>query len=233
MADITSEFAGVFTGLKAFGFQTIGLVAWLIGVILLCIIAGVITWLVVRRKKYNLKIVVFEKVGGNYQPTRKDVAREVRYGEDGTTIFYLRKHKKVLPRGTIQVGPRTYWYKIRDDGEWENVDAESLSDRKGDEKPNRLHRDMRLARTSIQRGHREQFEKKQSWLAANWTIIAGVGFIAMVGIMTFLLFDKWIDLAAAVSSSVENAGDVLVKAEQVVARLDVVCQGGPGYAPAS
>ena len=233
MVDVGSEIGGLVSGIKSFGLQTVGVVAWFFILIIVAILVGFITWIIVRRKKYNLKIVVFEKVNGRYQPTRKDKAIEMKWSQDGTTVFYLQKHKKLLPRGSIQTGPRTYWYKIRDDGEWENVDAYGFVENNLDAKNHSLHRDMRLARASMQKSHRERFEKKQSWLAQNWTIVAGVAFVAMLGIMVFLLFDKFIDVANTVNGAVEAAARVLEQSEKVIARLDLLENGGSGFVPAA
>jgi len=232
MVDISGEVGSLFTGVKAFGLQTVGLVAWFFIVVILAITVGVITFMVVRRKRYNIKLIIFEKVNGKYQPTRKDVAIEMKYSYDGTTVFYLRKHKKILPRGTIQTGARIYWYKIRDDGEWENVDPYGFVEDADSDHQNLLHKDMRLARASIQKGHRERFEKKQSWLAQNWTIVLGVAFIAMLGIMVFLLFDKFIDVSNSINGAIQATGTVLERTEVIIARMDTICQGGTGYLPA-
>ena len=78
--------------------------------------------------KYNKKIVIFEKINGRFEPTRKDRAMELKFGRAGDTVFYLAKNRKYLPVPVIQTGRRKYWFAIREDGEWRIAERELAID---------------------------------------------------------------------------------------------------------
>ncbi len=226
VGSIVPQFEGIGVG------SLVGIITYLVLLVLIIVIGAVLTWFVVKRKKYRNKIIIFEKIDGKMTRTGTDRAMEMKYGQSGDTIFLTSKSKRYLPRPTIQTGAREFWYYIREDGELINFGIEDIDANMKKAKVHYLDKEVRYARTQIQRNLKERFDKK-SWIAENWTVVAGIGFVAMIGIMTWLLFDKWIDLAGATNSGVDAARLVLEEAKKVVASLDNICTGGSGLLPAS
>jgi hypothetical protein len=229
MVDTQAGINSVIGAGRTIGFQLIGVVAWVAIVIIVGAIVAVGTWTWLRKKKFNNRLVIMEKINGIWQITKRDVAAELKYTNDGTTIFFAKKHKKTLPKPIIQIGNRTFLYKIREDGEWENV---GFSDEKTESKTLEfytMHNDMRLARASLQKKMEKRYEKKPSWLAENWTWIAGISFVMVLAVSVFLLFDKWIELATTTNMGVETAAKVMDKADQLLSRIETTCAGGKGY----
>ena len=56
-------------------------------------------------------------------------------------------------------------------------------------------------------------------------------YIALIGIMVWLLFDKWVDLAQATAASVDTAAVVLDRIDQILGSMDNICSGGSGLVP--
>ena len=207
---------------------TVGVV--LIIAIIFLVGVGFVTFLIVRKRKFNKKIVIWEKIDGQFKPTGKDRAMEIKWSTAGDTIFYLMNRKIYKPRPTIQTGPNTFWYFIREDGEWINFGPGDF-----DEDSRKLHarfldKEMRYARTQIQKGLRERYEKPNFWTKYG-TVIMSVTFIVLIGMMTWLLFDKWVKLASETTHAIEVGGQVMEQAKNVLAALGHVCQGGSGYTP--
>ena len=205
-----------------------GFVTFIVLALLFFIIVIVVTIVIIRFVKYNKKIIIFEKIGNNFIPARKDRACEITISPAGDTVFYLLKHKKYLPRPTIQTGKRTYWFFIREDGEWINFGLKDLDEESRLAGAFFLDKEMRYARTQIQKGLKERYEKEGFWKQYG-TIIVSISFIVLIGVMTWLLFDKWIGLAKATEEAVKTAGTVMEKANQILGTLDRVCSGGGGY----
>ena len=211
-----------------FGRGLIGLGAWLLFFVIVLVIIGVGAYLFIRKLKFNKKIIIFEKIGNHFEPTKTDRAMEVKFSTGGDTIFYLQKHKKYMPSPELQTGRRVYWYWIREDGEWINFCPGDF-----DEDAKRLHahfldKEVRFARTQIQKGLKERYDKPGFWKQYG-ILVFSIGFIAMIGIMTWLLFDKWIELAATTNAGVESAGLVMKQAGEVLSAISNVCSGGSGY----
>lgn len=209
---------------KNVGSSFINMVAWFIVLIIILVILGLFFFFFFRALKFNKKLLIFEEINGIFQPTRKDRAAEIKFSTAGDTIFYTLKHKKYLPNPSIQTGRRIYWYFIRSDGEWINFGLENLNEISKKVGARFLDKEMRYARTQIQKGLKERYDKPSFWQQYG-AIIMNMAWIAMIGVMTWLLFDKWIDLAGTTNAGVKTAGTVLEKVEEVLAKLDNVCSG--------
>jgi len=226
MADAVGSAADMAKGflpkLKIFGAGTVNIIAWIVIAVIILVLFGIIIFFVIRAMKFNKKIVIFEEINGQFQPTRKDRATQIKLSTSGDTIFYTLKSKKYLPTPTYQTGSRTYWYFIRADDEWINFRPTDLNQESKKMGAMFLDKEMRYARTQIQRGLKERYDKPGFWQQYG-LLIMGIGYIAIIGIMTFLLFDKWIDLAGVTNSGVETAGLVMDKVEAILGKLDNVC----------
>jgi len=234
MTDALGETTGI---IKSFlpkvggaGKAILGWGAWIIVIIIFSALIGFGVWFFIREKKFNKKIVVFEKIGNRFEPTMNDKAMEVKFSTGGDTIFYLRKSKKYLPNPRIQTGKRTYWYWIREDGEWINFGPGDFDADARQLHAHFLDKEMRFARTQIQKGLRERYDKPGFWKQYG-TLVLSLSFIALIGALTWMLFDKWIALAGATNAGVETAAKVMDKANQILSSMNNICQGGSGYAP--
>ena len=82
-----------------------------------------------------------------------------------------------------------------------------------------MNQAMLYHHTGINKGLKERYEKKNLW-KEYLPIILSVGFIIMIGVMTWLLFDKWITLAQTTNVGVETSAKVLEKADSILGKLD-------------
>lgn len=226
---MATNFDSTLSGLqdKVFG-SSLGLIGNLVMVLVILIVVGailgVIAFFIVRAVKYKYKVVIFEKINGRFEPARKDRACETKFGDAGDMVLKLRKHKKILPMPTLQVGRRTYWYAIREDGEWINIGIGDLDNVSKEMGVTFLDKEMRYARTQIQRGLKERLQGDSFWDKYGQMIMS-ISFILIIGVMTYLLFDKWIDLAGTVNSSVGLAKEVLTEASKMLQAIDSTCSG--------
>lgn len=213
---------------KNIGFLGVGIIAWFGILLIFGAIAGFVTWLYISKKKYKYTIVIFQKIGGQFKPGLRDKACSLKHGKDGTTVFYLRKLKKIIPTPQLQIDNNTYYFFERSDGEWINFLPSDFDEQSKSMGAHFLDKEMRHVRLALEANMKDRFEKKENWLAQNWQMLVGIGFIAMVGVMTFLLFDKWIELAGATNAGVETARQVLEQTNRILSNMDNICSGGSG-----
>jgi len=200
-------------------------------VIIVLILAGVMMFFLALRYLFNKKLVIFEKIGGQIQVSKRDAAREIRLGQAGDTAFVTRRTRKTLPRGDIQTGKNIYWYFIRGDGEWINFGIEDIDEVMKTMGAKFVDKDMRYARLGLQKNFERRFQKVTFWdKYGAW--IMWTTYLLVTGIMTWLLFDKFIDLAGEVSNIVDSADRIMERSEQVLVSLDNVCTGGTGLVSA-
>lgn len=226
--DIGTSVDAITGGVRNAGFIGVSVIAWLGIVVIFGLLAGVIAWMVLRKKKFKNKIVIWKRIGGRFKPAITDRAMEIKHGQDGTTVFFLQKLKKVIPKPNLQVDDWTYYFFERSDGEWINFDIDDFDEQSRKMGAHFLDKEMRHVRLAIEKNMSDRLEKKPSWLSQHWTVVAGVAFITMIGIMVFLLFDKWIELAGATNAGVETAAIVMEKVNSVLGSLDNLCTGGSG-----
>jgi hypothetical protein len=213
------------------GFTNVGfvvsIVTFLIFAVIFIVAVTIITYLIVSKLKYKNKIVIFENVAGRYEPTKKDFASEIKFGDLGDKVFYARKNKKFLPRPAKQVGKRTFWYAVDDNGLWHNIGDFDINVPSGSAQADYIDRGMLYSAVGMRKNMKERFQKI-TFLERYGALIAYVVLIAIIGIMMWLLIDKFIEVAQATNTAVQTANKVLETSNSVVAKLDSICSGGSG-----
>ena len=204
--------------------QIFSVMTWFILFIVFALIFGVCLFFFLRWLKFNKRIIIFENVGGRFQPVRNDKAMVFGLGRTGDVVFYLRKNKKYLPVPTIQSGNNTFWYGIKEDGEWINFGIEDINEKMREAGAFFLDKEMRFARVGLQRNLKERYEKL-SFMQKYGGLVAYIGLIAITGIMIWLLFDKFIEVSGQVAEMVAASKEVIIETKSVVAALDNVCTG--------
>lgn len=198
----------------------------LIVIVFISVLLGLGLFFFIRNKQFSSKVVIFEKVSGRFEPTKKDRARFIPIGKGGDTVFLLKKFRKVLPNPEIQTGRNTYWYAIREDGEWINIGIEDIDTKARLMGARFLDKEMRYARTSLQAGIKERYEKS-NWFKEHASLIVNIAAIVIIMVFLWLIVDKLIDLSSSVSSAVDAARAVLEETKNILGSLDNL-QGGSG-----
>ena len=161
--------------------------------LIITVISIVVAFVLIRKLQYKKKIIIFEKVNNQYEPTMRDRARELKIGQSGDIVLYLRKNKKYLPIPNIQTGRNTFWYAIREDGEWANIGVKDIDFSMRLVNARFLDKEMRHARTHLQGIVKDRYNKKNILLEYA-PVIAFAILIIIFGIIVYLWFDKMIEL---------------------------------------
>jgi hypothetical protein len=229
--DLNTLAGSVLPQVKIYGSIFVSTITWLIFIGLFLVIAGIVTYIIYMKNKYNIKIIIFEKINGRWVDTKKDSATTIKFGDLGMNLLFTRKFKKYIPIPSKQSGIRKFYYRIRADGNWENFE---LND---DESPDKLRfsaveKSITERNVGIRKGLGERY-KTGNWIKENMVLIASVMFIVILGILMWLLFDKWIALANVTNTGVETSGKVMDKADAILTRLDnILTKTTSGVVPA-
>ena len=228
MASTPTEFIGnIVPNVQSFGLGTVDIIAYVIITVVIAALMTVGIIMFILNRKYNKKIIIFEKVAGSFVPIGKDRGMEVRYSNAGDTITYLRKRKRYIPNPSIQTGKREYWFYVRQDDEMINFGLADLDQEGIKAGAKFLDKEMRYSRTQIQKGLKDRYESPSIWAKYGIYIIS-FSYIALIGVMVWLLFQEWTELAQATSGAVDTAAVVLDRVDQILGSLDNVCSGGSG-----
>lgn len=229
MANIVGELQGM-TGIGMGNASSGGNFPWIILVLILffAIAGGFITYYILMKKKYKYKVVVFEKVNGSPEPTRKDKAKIFKLGSGGDEIIFLKKNKKFLPKPVNQVGKNTYWIYVSEDGEWLEFSPGDFEKDRREMGAFFLDKEMRFARTSLQNQRKERYEQL-NWWQKNGTVVAGIAILLVVGIVMFLILKQFSEVASSLTNAIDASKDVLSETKNIIGYLDDLNNGGLGY----
>lgn len=197
----------------------VGMITWAVILISLTAVAATIGYIIIMRLRYNKKIVVFEKIAGRYEPSFKDRAMEVKHGNAGDTIFMTKKKRKYLPRPTIQTGRKTYWFVIREDGEWINIGIKDIDEDMREMGAKYLDKEMRYARTGIQKGLEKRYDQG-NWLKEHAVMLVGMTFTIFMVVMLWLMFDKFLEFGNTIAGVIQAQDEVLTKLDSLLGRMD-------------
>lgn len=173
-----SSAVSAFTGIWALVFVTI-----IVGLIIVAIIVGCIIYYFVDKKKFNKKVVIFEKVNGKIEPIGQFKAALLNIGNSGDKMLFVKKIKIFLPNPSIQTGRNIFWFYLREDREYINIGIEDIDEKMKKMGANFLDKEMRYARVALYRSLQERYQKIGFWEKygglITWAIfilISGIGF---------------------------------------------------------
>lgn len=217
-----------FSGKFSFG-GVVNSVTIIIFIGVLAIVVGIGTYMIIKMLRYNKKIILFENIAGQgYVPTGNDRAMTIKIGDGGEEVLYLRKRKIYRTAYGKKIGKNTYAFAVGSDGYWYNIDFGNLDTELKKLGINPIDRDMRYMHVAIRRNIKDRYEQI-TFLQKYGGLIAYISLIAVTGIMMWLLFDKFLDIANASQGAIDSASKVLDKAGEVLGAIDNIQSGGSGF----
>lgn len=225
-----AEQAGQLTGIGTGGGGGIGAGMVFLFVLLFvafALITGFATFFFVRWYQYKLKIIIFQRINGQFQETARRKAKIIPLGKAGDQAIMLNKPKKILPMPEIQSGKNTYNYFISDDGEWINFSFKDFDQNRREVGAKFLDKEMRYARTSLEAMGDERYSEKINWTQVV-QIIGLVIFVLVVGVSFYLIADGMADVSKTNANAMETSKEVLQEIKRVLGTMDNIQQGGSG-----
>lgn len=224
--DTASGLTGIGASSGSSGIDITLIITILVLIVLFGLIAGAATFFILNSRQWRIKIVAFETINKRLQPNRKDKAKRLKIQKTGDEVLLLKKHKKILPFPVSQTGINSYWFEIRGDGEWINIEPKSVDQSENRMEMNSLEKDMRYARASLAHLSKERYDET-SFLQKYGGLIAYSVLIICTAIGFWLLIDQMIEVAKASAQAVDASKDVLVEVKKVLGALDNL-KGGSG-----
>jgi hypothetical protein len=205
----------------------VNVIAWIIIFIVLVVIACVILFVYFQKRRYNNILIIFERINNVWVDTFLDKGTEVKFSPLGTSVMYFKKLKRYEPMPKIQSGSRKFYFKKYADGTLINFRLDDTNN-ESFEKFTDMNKAMLYHHTGINRGLQNRFDKAPMW-KEYLPLIISVGFIMVIVIGTYFLFDKWIALAETTNAGVKVSGEILEKANAMLGAMDNVCSNGKGF----
>lgn len=211
---------------QGFGFYSLaGKITIALIIFIVVMLVGIGVFVFMHFLTYKKKIVRFEKINGRWQPVKKERARIIKIGDSGDEIWYCYKSKKFIPRATIQVGKNTFWFAVREDGEWINFELQDLDEQARDMNAHFLDKEMRYARVALQKSLEKRYNKI-GFLEKYGALLMNLTVVAVICIFMYLLFDKWMDVSSSLSSAINAAQQVMEESRNILGTVDKVgCSG--------
>ena len=102
MATVTETFKSFTSGISFSGIGgTVTLFAFLL---LFTLIFGILFFLIIQHKKFNIKVRILQEVAGKgWVPVGSDRAMIVKKGDTGEEVLFLRKRKVDVPYSVLDI----------------------------------------------------------------------------------------------------------------------------------
>jgi len=210
----------------------VGTILMIFGLIILFgVIAAIVTFAIMYKMQYKIKIKLFERIDGRFQPIRNGkgkekilLAKKIPLGNGGDSVLQVKKPKKMLPMPTLQTGSNTYWYFVSDDDEWINFSPGDFDKDRQKMGAHMLDKEMRYARTSLQTAGKERYDQ-ESFIKKYGGMIAYSALIIVTAVGFFLIVKQMGDTVSASSQAVDAARQVIEEIPEILKAADNV-KGG-------
>lgn len=214
-----------------FGVGT-GSIIWIFIIFIFAMVIAITIYLIHQLRTFKYKIVVFENIAGQgYQVSFKDRGRNVKIGQGGEELLYLRKKKVYRSAYGRKMGKNTYWFAVGQDGYWYNVVLGDIDAKLGMLDIEPIDRDMRLMHVAIMKNIMDRY-RKISWMDKYGSWAMGGFLILIILIGAWFLIDKIAEISSASAGSIQASERVIKAAEDLLISIDNVQGGGSGLIPA-
>lgn len=184
------------------GIVSFNFIGDLIIFVLLCLVAGAITYWYLSKKSWNKQIVKVKEVNGITRRVGIERAKEITLPGTSVRAFYLKESKFYIPRPSIETGMNEFWYFIRQDGEWVNVGLANINDEMKSLGLKYDHSDMRMANAALKRLVDKSY-KKSNWLKEYAPYIGFAVIIIMVAIGGYMVIGESAKIVSSTNGNVE------------------------------
>lgn len=192
--------SSLFGGTKGIVSTTTSLVGWALLLVIICGAVGFGYFAYLQKKKYNKIIRGWEIIGGNFQQTFKDTAKDVKLGSGGFVVLNLRKFNTWKLAYGGRSGRNVYDFFIMPDGYWYNgtlaANMFKIDELKGFIPVQTTNPLMRAQYTALEKQIDTLYaEKKGFWEKyGNW--VMSIGFVLIIGVLAWLIFKEIAPMAA-------------------------------------
>jgi len=206
----------------------LGSINWvlILSIFLFFVIGAIVIFILLDRKKFNKKIILFENISGQgYQLVARDRARLVKIGDGGEEILFLKKLKVFRTAYGKKMGKNTYWFAKGQDGYWYNIVIGDLDAKMGMLDIEPIDRDMRYMHVAIRKNIQDRYQK-QNFMEKYGTIMMNGIFLLIMIIGIGILVSKLSATAETINLGMESAKTVIESTNQILNSLSNVCNGG-------
>ena len=226
MADLNTITNAVLPKVTIYGSILVTTISWIILILVFLGISGLILYIWWMRKLYKHKIIIFESDGKNISDSTKDTAKEIKIGDLGLNIFYCRKHKKYIPRPSLQSGKNKWYFRKLSNDMWENFQI------KDDETPDMLSlrvvdKNLLERNVGIRKGIETRY-KNSNWLKENAVMLLSAGVIIFLVVFGWLYADKLISMTKEVAGVTNAQREITTQQADIMATLSKMLDSAKG-----
>lgn len=200
------------------------LVIALIGIISIAIIA-----LILFKKTYNRKVVLFENISGRgFQPVLKTSARVIKVGTGGMEVLKTLAGGFFLDSNAKKMGNKTYWFAKGQDGYYYNFLMGDLDAKLGMLDIEPVDRDVRMFHVGIDKLRAETYNKK-GWFDEHGNQVMTIVFLVVALAGLWLLFGRLGDAMKMAQATAQTNKEVATLLRDILqSTSNIKSQGGIG-----
>lgn len=180
-----------------------------------------------KRAKYNLTFIIYKDVDGKPKVIDRVKGMQLAHGRSGEKVFFVKKYKKYLPLGNLEMGARTYYYYIDKAGHWHNFDIAYIDVGKREPQLN-MQLQMDYARDGINKRLEERHEKPGFWEKWGMVIVSITVIVVCLVFLWLIIRDSLANNSTAQANmqlSQKIQVDLNTKYTNLLTAMDNVCSG--------
>ena len=231
MTDILGTIKSVIPSFNAATVSNI--VIMIVGTILVVIIAGCafFWWFYsyTQKKRFNIKISLFEKVNGRYINTRMCKAMELNYSDSGEKAIFIKELKRYRAKPTAQSGTNTYWLALDDEGNLINFTMPDIDVLQREMKIETTETESRANRIAFQKALGDRLKKKESFWDKYGKTIMNIIFIIVATLAIIYILAEVGKILGTIANLddkqailQEGQNKILTGLDNIVSRMHIV-----------
>lgn len=219
---ITDQVASVLPKFSMGGVTSI-LMYIVIAVLIIIIVGGgfaLWAFTYIQKKKFNIKIQLFEKINGKYRPTRVLKAMELNYSDSGEKAIFIKELKRYRPKPTAQMGEKVYWLALDDENNLINIEMQDVDFLLREMKVETTETESRANRIAFQKALGDRLKHKESFWDKYGKTIMTLIYIILISLAIIFILSKVGNMIGSVSDVVTKIGETQDKQGQILTALD-------------
>lgn len=204
-------------------------------VFIFLITGGIIAFIVFDKYRWKFKVSVIENpTGNNWEVTRRDRARLIKFGDGGEEIYLLKRHKVYRIGYGKFFGRNHLAYAIDKSGYWYNIKLGDFDNTLKQIGIVPIDRDLRFASASLRKGIENRYNQKTFMEKYGVVIAFGMLFLCIcaLGVASYYNISKQKEIASLGVETMKLQKEVLEFQKTNIAEIKT-SGGGSGIVPAT
>jgi len=227
---VIDQIKGYIPSISLKGVTSFAMIA-IITLLVVIVVGSIFAWWAfsyINKKKFYIKIQLFEKINGRYRPTRVLKAMELTYSDTGEKAIFIKDLKRYRAKPTAQMGENTYWLALDDENNLVNIEMQDIDFLMREMNVETTETESRANRIAFQKALGDRLKTKESFWAKYGDTIMKIVYIVLISIAIVFILAKVGNIIGSISGLIDQMtklqdgqSKILTGLDNIVNRLNI------------